>query len=90
MTENELLDHIVQQTELPKQVVAHVLHTEHMIIAKCLKRGEDVSTPSVKLHSSTRTTEVIDPKTEKRKEHSHVMIYVKPRSRFRKFLNGEQ
>ena len=89
MTEAELLDEIVKRTELPKNVVAYIIDTEHKIIAQCLKRGEEVSARSVKLHSSPRTTEVIDPKTDERKDHSHVMIYVKPRTWFRKFLNGE-
>lgn len=89
MTESELVDQVVKRTELPRHVVTYVLHTEHTIISECLKREEEVSTPSVKLHSSNRTTEVEDPKTKERKEHSHVMIYVKPRTWFRKFLNGE-
>jgi len=89
MTESELIDAIVKQTELPRNVVAYILDTEHKIVAKCLARGEEVSTRTVKLHSSTRTTQVIDPKTNERKEHSHVMIYVKPRSWFRKYLNGD-
>ncbi len=89
MTEAELISEVVKQTELPREIVAYILNTEQDILAKCLKRGEEVSTKTVKLHSSTRTTEVLDPKTKERKEHSHVMIYVKPRSWFRKFLNGD-
>lgn len=89
MTEAELIDEIVKTTELPKNVVAYIISKEHEIIANCLVRGEEVSTRTVKLHSSKRTTEVIDPKTNERKSDSHVMIYVKPRTWFRKFLNGE-
>lgn len=89
MTEAELIDEIVKRTELPRTVVAYVLDAEHTVIAQCLSREEEVSTRTVKLHSSKRTTEVIDPKTNERKSDSHVMIYVKPRTWFRKFLNGE-
>jgi len=89
MTEAELKKEIAARTQIPESLVAHILDTESVVIAQCLQRGEEVSTLSIKLHSSPRTTQVLDPKTNERKEHTHVMVYVKPRAFLRKHLTGD-